>query len=195
MAAIRRGLPHFAVGTVVKGFGRGSKELGIPTANFPEHVVEHLPEEVTTGIYYGWAKVDNGPTYKMVMSIGWNPYYSNKKKSMETHIMHVFKEDFYGSELKVVMLGYIRPEKNFVSLDELITAIRSDIAESDKQLSLPEYQTFKNHPFFSGKSGPHCNGASENGIENGIVTNGISNGYEDSKNLCNGTTESNGHSS
>lgn len=34
----------------------------------------------------------------------------------ETHIMHVFKEDFYGSELKVVMLGYIRPEKNFSSL-------------------------------------------------------------------------------
>lgn len=24
-------LPHFARGTIVKGFGRGSKELGIPT--------------------------------------------------------------------------------------------------------------------------------------------------------------------
>jgi FAD synthase len=26
-----KGLPHFARGTVVKGFGRGSKDLGIPT--------------------------------------------------------------------------------------------------------------------------------------------------------------------
>lgn len=26
-----KGLPHFAVGPIVKGFGRGSKELGIPT--------------------------------------------------------------------------------------------------------------------------------------------------------------------
>jgi hypothetical protein len=26
-----RALPHFASGSVVKGFGRGSKELGIPT--------------------------------------------------------------------------------------------------------------------------------------------------------------------
>jgi len=26
-----RTLPHFASGPVVKGFGRGSKELGIPT--------------------------------------------------------------------------------------------------------------------------------------------------------------------
>lgn len=26
-----KGLPYFAVGEVVKGFGRGSKDLGIPT--------------------------------------------------------------------------------------------------------------------------------------------------------------------
>lgn len=38
----------------------------------------------------------------------------------ETHIMHVFEEDFYGSELKVAMLGYIRGEKNFDSLGELL---------------------------------------------------------------------------
>lgn len=30
---IRRHLPHFASGPVIKGFGRGSKELGIPTGN------------------------------------------------------------------------------------------------------------------------------------------------------------------
>ncbi|XP_045596021.1 riboflavin kinase isoform X2 [Procambarus clarkii] len=182
MAALRRGLPHFAVGTVVKGFGRGSKELGIPTANFPQHVVEQLPEEVTTGIYYGWAKVEDGPTCKMVMSIGWNPYYNNKKKSMETHIMHVFNEDFYGSELRVVMLGYIRPEKNFSSLDELITAIRNDISESDKQLTLPENLHYRQHAFFTGKSDPRCNGS----LSNGVISNGISNGHDDESN--NGTS-------
>ncbi|XP_063879088.1 riboflavin kinase-like isoform X1 [Scylla paramamosain] len=183
-------LPYFAVGTVVKGFGRGSKELGIPTANFPEHVVEQLPAEIQTGIYYGWAKVDNGPTHKMVMSIGWNPYYKNEKKSMEiylfqeTHIMHVFEDDFYGSELKVIMLGYIRGEKNFNSLEELITAIKGDIAESDKQLSLPEHQNFKSHPFFTGRSEPHCNGITKEDI-----ANGISNGLPDSKKLINGSLE------
>jgi FAD synthase len=26
-----KGLPYFTVGKVIKGFGRGSKELGIPT--------------------------------------------------------------------------------------------------------------------------------------------------------------------
>lgn len=51
-------------------------------ANFPTSVVEHLPADISTGIYYGWASVDNGPVHKMVMSIGWNPYYKNTMKSM-----------------------------------------------------------------------------------------------------------------
>ncbi len=27
----KQSLPHYAAGVIVKGFGRGSKELGIPT--------------------------------------------------------------------------------------------------------------------------------------------------------------------
>jgi len=109
-------LPFFAKGKVVKGFGRGSKELGIPTANLPDEVIEVLPQEMDTGIYYGFANVDGGPVYKMVMSIGWNPYYKNVKKSMEAHLLHVFPEDFYGSLLRVCVLGYVRPECSFNSL-------------------------------------------------------------------------------
>jgi riboflavin kinase len=74
--------PHFASGTVVKGFGRGSKELGIPTANYAENVVEELPEAFQGGVYFGYAQVDNGPVYRMVMSIGNNPYYNNEKRTM-----------------------------------------------------------------------------------------------------------------
>lgn len=73
--------PTCIKGTVIKGFGRGSKELGIPTANLPEEVVDALPEDVTQGIYYGWAKVGNDPVEKSVMSVGWNPYYDNTKRS------------------------------------------------------------------------------------------------------------------
>ena len=54
--------------------------------------------------------------HKMVMSIGWNPYYKNEKKSMETHILHEFESDFYGSWLRVIVCGYRRPEKNYKSL-------------------------------------------------------------------------------
>ena len=51
--------------------------------------------------------------------MGWNPFYGNTKKSFETHIIHNFENDFYGSELIVVMLGYLRPEKNYDSLEAL----------------------------------------------------------------------------
>ncbi|KAJ8778279.1 hypothetical protein J1605_013778 [Eschrichtius robustus] len=32
---VMRHLPYFCRGQVVRGFGRSSKQLGIPTANFP----------------------------------------------------------------------------------------------------------------------------------------------------------------
>ncbi|XP_071788329.1 riboflavin kinase-like isoform X2 [Asterias amurensis] len=143
-------LPYFTRGKVVKGFGRGSKELGIPTANYPEEVVEKLPSELNTGVYCGWASVDNGDVQKMVLSLGWNPYYKNEKKSMETHIMHQFKDDFYGSILSIVILAYIRPEKSFSSLDELISAIKGDIADADRILDQPENKIFIQDNFFKG---------------------------------------------
>lgn len=141
-------LPYFARGPVIKGFGRGSKELGIPTANFPESVVDRLPEDIPAGVYYGWGQVGNGPVYKMVMSIGWNPYYDNKKKSMETHLIHKFEQDFYEHELGVVMLGYIRPEMNFSSLEGLIAAIEGDIKHAESKLEQPVSKSFLEHDFF-----------------------------------------------
>jgi len=51
-------------------------------ANYEEDVVEKLPSEFECGIYCGWASVGNGPVYKMVMSVGFNPFYNNTKKTM-----------------------------------------------------------------------------------------------------------------
>ena len=45
-------------------------------------MVEGLPTSLDSGVYYGWACVDDGPVYKMVMSVGWNPHFNNKKRSM-----------------------------------------------------------------------------------------------------------------
>ena len=52
------------------------------SANFPESVVDRLPAAVGTGVYFGYARVDQGPVHSMVMSIGWNPFYKNDRKSM-----------------------------------------------------------------------------------------------------------------
>lgn len=60
--------------------------MGLNLANYPEEVVAKYSESLYTGIYCGWAKVDNGEVHKMVMSVGWNPYYNNDKKSMVSHL-------------------------------------------------------------------------------------------------------------
>jgi hypothetical protein len=43
------------------------------------------------------------------------------------HIIHEFAADFYDSELRAIVCEYIRPERNFASLDDLIAAIKADI--------------------------------------------------------------------
>lgn len=151
MVMVVKGLPYFTSGEVIKGFGRGSKQLGCPTANFPEEVVKQLPEDLNTGVYCGFASLDNGPVYKMVMSIGWNPYYNNKQKSMETHILHHFDEDFYGKTLRIIILGFIREQKDFNSLDELIAAIEKDKEDGSKQLDAPELKQYETNSFFINK--------------------------------------------
>ena len=45
---------------------------GFPTANFDENVIDDLPDQLIGGIYWGFAQVQNGPVYGMVMSIGNN---------------------------------------------------------------------------------------------------------------------------
>ena len=80
------------------GFGRGSKELGIPTANFNEKVVDDLPKDLETGIYFGWTNLEGEAiTRKAVVSIGYNPFYENKTKSVVRNCIEIdlqFQIDF-----------------------------------------------------------------------------------------------------
>jgi len=128
-------------GEIVKGFGRGSKEIGCPTANFNEEVVEtKLPKSFSSGIYMGWARLDGeeDKVEKAVVSIGWNPFYGNTKKSVETHIIKTYDSDFYGKWMKLSICGFIRPELNFQGLDELINAIQEDIEHAKLHLDKDE---------------------------------------------------------
>ena len=51
--------------------------------------------------------------------------------------MHDFTRDFYGAHLNLVMLGFIRPEYDYVSVDSLIDDIRTDIAVARASLERP----------------------------------------------------------
>jgi len=116
-------------------------------ANLPDSEVEKLPSDLPTGVYFGWAHL-RGATYPMVMSIGWNPYYKNTKKTavrpwfgcgctqadrsmaeayeatlatsradeQEVHIIEKFDSDFYGEQLAIIILGYLRPMKDYTGV-------------------------------------------------------------------------------
>ncbi|XP_062107305.1 bifunctional riboflavin kinase/FMN phosphatase isoform X2 [Humulus lupulus] len=142
-------------GPVIKGFGRGSKVLGIPTvrfhifsANLSTDGYSALLSEHPAGVYFGWAGLSaRGMVFKMVMSLGWNPYFNNTEKTIEPWLLHDFDEDFYGEDLRLVIVGYIRPEANFSTLDNLIAKIHEDRRIAERALDLPLYSKFKDDPY------------------------------------------------
>ncbi|KAJ2584499.1 riboflavin kinase [Coemansia sp. RSA 1836] len=144
--------PIFVSGAVVKGYGRGSKQLGIPTANLPEEAVQRALADIAIGVYYGWAQVvdqnGGGPVLPMVMSLGWNPFFKNEKRSGEVHIIHKFSEDFYGKDLRIAIVGFIREEKNYESLDALVDDINMDIKVAQESLKRKAYMDVNAAPFF-----------------------------------------------
>jgi FAD synthase len=99
---------------VVHGFKRGSKELGIPTANLDMEELGGRGDSLDTGIYFGWAKLSD-QYYQSVVSVGWNPFYKNEKKTIEAHLLENL-DDFYGERLEVALCGFLRQEANFASL-------------------------------------------------------------------------------
>jgi riboflavin kinase len=112
-------------------------------ANLPDESITPLSTKAETGVYYGYAQVlpkaetraefapEDLMVLPMVMSLGWNPFYKNERLTavghsldnqkevaevlQEIHIMHIFPRDFYGHEMRAVVLGYIRPELDYVS--------------------------------------------------------------------------------
>ncbi|KAJ4322339.1 riboflavin kinase [Neodidymelliopsis sp. IMI 364377] len=186
-------------GPVIKGFGRGSRELGIPTANIPLSGLSiNGHSDLDSGIYYGFCTLDHStipssttatsipsatadtsvpaskssshavadleyasstptssrsPVYPTVLSIGYNPYYKNTTRSIEIHILANFEKDFYGAELSLVILGFIRPEYDYVSKDALVEDIREDIRISQRSLAREAYEKCKADPWLQGEGG------------------------------------------
>ncbi|KAA8519873.1 hypothetical protein F0562_014206 [Nyssa sinensis] len=139
--------PWHIGGPVIKGFGRGSKVLGIPTANLSTEGYSALLSEHPSGVYFGWAGLSTRGVYKMVMSIGWNPYFNNTEKTIEPWLLHEFDDDFYGEELRLAIVGYIRPEENFPSLESLVAKIHEDRKVAESALELPLYSKYRDDPY------------------------------------------------
>ena len=126
--------PIVLEGQVVKGFGRGSKQLGVPTANV-EMTEENKVKtaNLVPGVYAAKAQLkvseSEAPTEHLcAMSIGWNPVYDNAEKTIEAFLVHDFDgQEFYGAQLSLTVTAFIRAEALFSDFDTLIQAIQCDI--------------------------------------------------------------------
>ncbi len=127
-------------GPVIRGFGRGSKMLGIPTANLDVVPLKQQIDKLAPGIYFGFAKL-LGPNkstgvHRTVMSIGYNPFFNDKRKSIEPWLLHTFDEDFYDETLSVLVVAYVRAECNFTTVDNLIERIKKDARVCEEAFDL-----------------------------------------------------------
>ncbi|KAI1632873.1 hypothetical protein F4809DRAFT_645018 [Biscogniauxia mediterranea] len=142
-------------GEVISGFGRGSKELGIPTANLPvDASLTPWIADARSGVYFGWASLalpashpDSLPPssssssaqrfqiYPMVMSIGYNPFYKNAVRSAEVHVLRRFGADFYGCPMRLLILGFVREERDYDGLDALVADIGVDCEVARRSLA------------------------------------------------------------
>ncbi|KAG6268456.1 riboflavin kinase [Claviceps purpurea] len=157
-----RPFPYKMEGKVIAGFGRGSKELGIPTANLPvDSTQTPWIDAIPSGVYFGYASLQSIPSshaestssssgpsapapvsgigpepalFPMVMSIGYNPFYKNTVRSAEVHILRKFEADFYGAHMRLLIVGFIREEKDYVSREALIEDIEEDCRVARRSL-------------------------------------------------------------
>ena len=114
------GYNFFLSGEVVKGHSRG-KELGFPTANLKIEEDKIIPKN---GVYLVKSKIDYQDIYGM-MNIGYNPTFNNKSKKIETHFFNL-NINLYGKIIKIELLEYIREEKRFETVDDLIQRLKLD---------------------------------------------------------------------
>jgi riboflavin kinase/FMN adenylyltransferase len=119
-------------GKVVGGHQRG-RTIGFPTANIQP---EECYVKPINGVYAVKALV-KGLHYDGVMNIGVRPTFTTGEPapSWEVHLFD-FAEDIYGETVTVELIEFIREERKFDSIEQLVAQIKQD-AETVKAKLYP----------------------------------------------------------
>ena len=63
--------------------------------------------------------------------------------------MHAFPADFYGAHMNLLILGFIRPELDYVSKELLIEDIKFDIQVADQSLMREGYKRWREDAYLT----------------------------------------------
>ncbi len=115
------GYDFFFQGKIIEGNKLGRK-LGFPTANL--HVKE--PDKLIPGNgVYAVTAILNTQDYEGMMNIGIRPTLTDGLFMIEVNLFD-FDQEVYGSELRVMVKKFMRPEIKFNGLDDLKKQIAKD---------------------------------------------------------------------
>lgn len=116
------GRPYRLSGTVVVGKRLGHT-IGFPTANVQMEQFKFLPKG---GVYVASARLSDGRIYRSVVNIGTQPTTPGTHNlAVEAYLLD-FNEDIYGQHLALDLLAFLRPEKKFASIEDLVRQIGMD---------------------------------------------------------------------
>jgi len=107
-------------GRIALGAGRGH-DLGFPTANVLVSTEKTLPAD---GVYAVVGRHD-GRDYNGLVSIGTNPTFDGVARTIEAWLLD-FKLTVYGEELVLRDFAFIREQRRFASVDDLLVQMRDD---------------------------------------------------------------------
>ncbi len=119
-------------GKVVRGDRRGNT-IGFPTANV--HVQDEHKLLPKNGVYSVKVILEDGVYYGM-MNIGYRPTVSDGNNIFIEVNIFDFDKDIYGKKIKVVLKKFIRDERKFNSLDDLVIQLNKDKEECLKHLQI-----------------------------------------------------------
>jgi len=114
------GRPFQLRGVVVRGDGRG-RSIGFPTANLRLAPHQALPGR---GVYAVRTGV-RAATWPAVANVGVRPTFDGVTETVEVHVLDR-TVDLYDRELQVDFIFWIRSERRFAGVDELVTQITQD---------------------------------------------------------------------
>jgi len=133
-AAASLGRAYAVEGVVVRGDGRGGRELGIPTANLKVGGDLALP---ANGVYAGYLTEEPGgadqPGRPAATSVGVNPQFHTTGVRVEAHVLD-FDGDLLGAHVSLSFEHRLRDEAAFATVDDLVAQIHQDIRETRRLL-------------------------------------------------------------
>lgn len=116
--------PYFILGTVVQGKQLG-RTIGFPTINVEAEEYKLFPPN---GVYATKSLID-GAYYFGVTNIGHNPTVNGDQKIVETHLFD-FHADVYGKEIQTFVHLFLRKEKKFSGVPELMEQIAINVEQA-----------------------------------------------------------------